>query len=179
MSRLAKQPIILPSGVTATFDGSTITVTGKKGTLTRSVLPDVIGITLVDNVITLTLKESTVFTRSLWGTYAAHIRNMITGVTEGYIKKLEVEGVGYKWDAKSGTTVDMQLGFSHPINMPIPEGLTITTEGGKMSISGIDKELVGMFAAKIRSLKKPEPYKGKGIRYEGEKIRRKQGKRAV
>ncbi|MEK7068361.1 MAG: 50S ribosomal protein L6, partial [Patescibacteria group bacterium] len=116
--------------------------------------------------------------RALVGTYASHIRNMLQGVTAGFTKKLLVEGVGFKWDVQ-GKTVNLALGFSHPVKVAIPEGLTVTADKGALTIVGFDKELVGQFAANIRALKKPEPYKGKGIRYEGEVIRRKQGKKAA
>jgi large subunit ribosomal protein L6 len=112
------------------------------------------------------------------GTYASHVRNMLKGVTEGFSKKLIVEGVGYKWDVQ-GKTLNLALGFSHPVKVAIPEGLTVVAEKGTLTISGHDKEVIGQFAADIRALKKPEPYKGKGIRYEGEVIRRKQGKKAA
>ena len=115
--------------------------------------------------------------QALVGTYASHVRNMMTGVTTGFSKKLLVEGVGFKWDV-AGKTLNLALGFSHPVKMAIPEGLTVVAEKATLTISGFDKELVGQFAANIRALKKPEPYKGKGIRYDGEVIRRKQGKKA-
>ena len=123
-------------------------------------------------------KEDTVFSRALIGTYASHIKNMVTGVTEGFEKKLIVEGVGFRSEVK-GANLEMQLGFSHPVIMAIPEGITTTAEKNLITVTGIDKEKTMQFAAQIRAKKKPEPYKGKGIRYEGEIIRRKQGKRAV
>ncbi len=114
----------------------------------------------------------------MWGTYAAHARNMVTGVGEGFKKVLEIEGVGYRAEVK-GNTLVLLMGFSHPVEMPIPEGLTVVVEKGVVTISGVDKEAVGQFAANVRKVKKPEPYKGKGIRYQGEYIIRKQGKKAV
>lgn len=177
MSRLAKKPIEFPAGVSATFDGRTLTVTGPKGNLTRT-FRDEITINLEGNTITVELRAKDVFARSLLGTYAAHIRNMVNGVSQGYEKKLILEGVGFK-SAVSGNSLDLALGFSHPVKVEIPQGLTVTAEKNVISISGIDKEQVGQFSAYVRSLKKPEPYKGKGMRYEGEVIRRKQGKKSA
>ncbi|OGI83752.1 50S ribosomal protein L6 [Candidatus Nomurabacteria bacterium RIFCSPLOWO2_01_FULL_36_10b] len=177
MSRLAKQPLNIPSGVTVTRDGGCIIVKGPKGTLERK-FKDIIGIDINENSITLTCSNNDVGSLSLWGTYASHLRNMINGVVEGYEKVLEIEGVGYRWEVK-GKNIQMQIGFSHPVIVPIPEGLDVTTDVGTMTIRGTNKELVGEFTAKIRAMKKPEPYKGKGIHYKGEVIRRKQGKRTV
>ena len=177
MSRLAKKPIEIPAGVTATLDHRTLTVTGPKGTLTREFRPE-ISIVVEGAEIIVTLKGDDVFARSLLGTYASHIKNMIAGVTTGYEKKLILEGVGFK-SAVAGNILDLALGFSHPVKLEIPTGLTITAEKNVISISGIDKEQVGQFSAYVRSLKKPEPYKGKGFRYADEVIRRKQGKKSA
>jgi large subunit ribosomal protein L6 len=122
-------------------------------------------------------KEDLFLNRSLWGTYASHVRNMVKGVTEGYTRKLILEGVGFKSEVK-GQNLDLALGFSHPVIVEIPNDLTVTAEKNNITITGIDKEKVGQFAAKVRALKKPEPYKGKGFRYDDEVIRRKQGKKA-
>jgi len=178
MSRLAKQPIAIPSGVEVTLDGTLLTVKGTKGELSRSFKTGVIGLELKDDSVVLEKKEDTVFSRALVGTYASHVINMITGVTEGFEKKLIVEGVGFRSEVK-GSTLEMQLGFSHPVIMEIPEGISTTAEKNVITVSGFDKERTMQFAAQIRAKKKPEPYKGKGIRYEGEIIRRKQGKRSV
>ncbi|MFT7557725.1 MAG: large subunit ribosomal protein L6 [Planctomycetota bacterium] len=178
MSRLAKNPIAIPAGITLTIADGVVTVKGPKGELTRSYKTEIIEITQVESTVVLTLLRENLLARSLWGTYASHITNMFMGVTEGYIKKLIVEGVGFRW-ALSGKTLEMQLGFSHPVHMDVPEGLDIVIEKSTLSVSGIDKEKVGLFAANIRAKKKPEPYKGKGIRYAGEIIRRKQGKKTV
>ena len=178
MSRIAKKPIEIPSGVEIKNEGLTFTVKGPKGTLARDFKTNIVEIEVKDNNITLTPKGTDVFSKSLWGTYAAHLRNMIHGVTEGYEKKLIVEGVGFKSEVK-GKNLEMALGFSHPVIMEIPEGITMTAEKNNLTISGIDKEAVGQFASQVRAKKKPEPYKGKGIRYEDEIIRRKQGKRTV
>jgi len=180
MSRLSKEPTKIPAGVTITLDEKgTMIVKGPKGELTRSFKLDVIKVTVGGDTVAFAPVKETIFSKALVGTYAAHVRNMIVGVTEGYVKKLEVEGVGYRWEMK-GKKLVMQLGFSHPVEVEIPEEIKVEVGSQtEMTISGIDKELVGQFAAKVRSQKKPEPYKGKGIRYEGEYIRRKQGKRAV
>jgi large subunit ribosomal protein L6 len=177
MSRLAKKPIELPAGVTVSKDHRTITIVGPKGTLSREFRPE-ISMEIDGNTIVVTPKGSDVFTRSLLGTYASHIKNMIAGVSTGYEKKLILEGVGFK-SAVSGTSLDLALGFSHPVKVAIPAGLSVTADKNLITISGIDKEQVGQFSAYVRSLKKPEPYKGKGFRYDGEVIRRKQGKKSA
>jgi len=177
MSRLGKQPITLPSGVTATFEGGVFTMKGPKGTLARTFTDDV-AITLAEGVVTLAPARGTDYAAALWGTYAAHLHNMLRGVTEGFEKKLEIEGVGYRAEVK-GADLSLLVGFSHPVLLPIPEGITATVEKGVITISGVDKDAVGQFAANVRATKKPEPYKGKGIRYAGEFILRKQGKRAT
>jgi len=178
MSRLAKQPIAIPKGVEIKQDGGFITIKGPKGELSRNFNLDVINVEVSAENVSFEKKEESVFSRALIGTYASHITNMITGVTEGFTKKLIVEGVGFRSEVK-GSSLEMTLGFSHPVVMEIPEGLTATAEKNLITVSGIDKEKTMQFAAQIRAKKKPEPYKGKGIRYEGEIIRRKQGKRAV
>lgn len=178
MSRLGKKEIAIPAGVTVTQEGNAIRVKGPKGELSRSFLSD-ITITVSPTGITLAPRGSmTVHKRALWGTYWSHLRNMIKGVTEGWSEKLLIEGTGYKWSV-SGSNLDLSLGFSHPVKLAIPAGLTVKAEKGELSLSGIDKEALGSFAAYVRSLKKPEPYKGKGIRYVGEVIERKQGKRSA
>ena len=152
-------------------------VKGPKGTLEKP-LHRSISIEVGQEGVQVSPKVQNLETQALLGTYASHVRNMLTGVTTGFQKKLFIEGVGYKWEVK-GKNLQLALGFSHPVVVAIPEGLTVTIEKGALSVSGFDKELVGQFAANIRALKKPEPYKGKGIRYEGEVIRRKQGKKAA
>ncbi|MCA9352267.1 50S ribosomal protein L6 [Patescibacteria group bacterium] len=178
MSRLSKQPIAIPSGVEVTKNGTTMTVKGPKGELSRSFKDDVIAITVEGGHIAFEKQVDTVFTRALIGTYASHIMNMIHGVTEGFEKKLVIEGVGFRAEVK-GTTLEMALGFSHPVVMDIPTGLSVAVEKSVITVSGTDKEQTMQFAAQIRAKKKPEPYKGKGIRYEGEIIRRKQGKKSA
>jgi len=177
MSRIGKQEILIPAGVKVTQNGNTITVVGPKGTLTKNFRDD-ITITITDKMVTLNIKRNDKFSKSLWGTYASHIKNMIAGVQTPYQKKLILEGVGFKSEVK-GKELHFALGFSHPVVVSIPEGITATAEKNNITIIGIDKELVGSFTAAVRALKKPEPYKGKGMRYEGEVIRRKQGKKTV
>jgi large subunit ribosomal protein L6 len=177
MSRIGKQEILIPAGVKVVQNGNTLSVTGPKGTLAK-VFRDDITIAVTDKNIILNIKRNDKFSKSLWGTYASHIKNMIAGVQIPYQKKLILEGVGFKSEVK-GKEFNFALGFSHPVIVKIPEGITATAEKNVITISGIDKELVGSFTAAIRALKKPEPYKGKGMRYEGEVIRRKQGKKTV
>jgi len=178
MSRLGKQPITIPTSVTVMLEGTTLSVKGPKGSLSRDFKTNLIAINIDGSEITLAPVGTDKLSQSLWGTYASHIINMITGVTEGYSKILEIEGVGYRWEVK-GSEIHMQVGFSHPVVINIPEGITAIAEKQQMTISGFDKELVGSFTADVRSQKKPEPYKGKGIRYKGEYIRRKQGKKTA
>lgn len=177
MSRIGKQQLSIPAGVEVTFDAHAVRVKGPKGELTRE-LRDEVSFKTENNTITSEPRRNDKFSRSLWGTYMSHVKNMITGVVTPFEKKLLVEGVGFKWDVK-GTDLNLSLGFSHPVVMKIPEGLTVTAEKNALTISGIDKEAVGLFANKVRQMKKPEPYKGKGIRYSTEVIRRKQGKKSA
>ncbi len=177
MSRIGKQTIVIPEKTEVTKSDGVIMVKGPLGELKRE-FKDIIEVKIDGNEIILNPKEETPFTRALWGTYASHIKNMIDGVNKLYEKKLIVEGVGFKVELK-GKELTLALGFSHPVNIEIPENVEVAVEKNNISISSIDKELVGQFAAKIKAFKKPEPYKGKGIRYEGEIIRRKQGKKTV
>lgn len=177
MSRIGKQHITIPAGVEVKFDAHAVRVKGPQGELVRE-LRDEIAFKVEDGVITSEPRRNDKFSRSLWGTYMSHLQNMTTGVVTPFSKKLLVEGVGMKWEVK-GTQLNMSLGFSHPVVKDIPAGLTVVAEKGALTITGIDKELVGLFANQVRSLKKPEPYKGKGIRYSDEVIRRKQGKKSA
>lgn len=177
MSRLGKNPIEIPAGVTVTVSKDTVTVKGPKGELVKTFRPEIL-VEVKENTIVLTPQKDNVFVRSLWGTVGSHVRNMMEGVMKGYEKKLILEGVGYKSNV-AGKSLDLALGFSHPVKVAIPEGLVVTADKNLISISGIDKELVGQFSAHVRSLKKPEPYKGKGFRYDTETIRRKQGKKSA
>jgi large subunit ribosomal protein L6 len=181
MSRIGKQEIQIPAGVKITKQdgqsGCVLSVVGPKGTLTKNFRNDIV-INIGEKAVNLEIKRNDKFSKSLWGTYASHIKNMIKGVETPYQKKLILEGVGFKSEVK-GKEFVFALGFSHPVIVPIPEGITATADKNNITISGIDKELVGSFTAAIRALKKPEPYKGKGMRYDNEVIRRKQGKKTV
>ena len=177
MSKIGKQELVIPTGVEITKSGSLLTVKGPKGTVTKNLRTDM-EITITPKLVTLATKRNDKFSKSLWGTYASHIKNMIAGVITPYQKKLILEGVGFKSEVK-GEELHFALGFSHPVVIKIPDTITATAEKNVISITGIDKELVGSFTAAIRTLKKPEPYKGKGMRYEDEVIRRKQGKKTA
>jgi large subunit ribosomal protein L6 len=180
MSRIGKQSIKIPAQTTVTATDGVVVVKGPKGELRREFRPDIV-ISVSGDAVTLAPKAGIPETKelsALWGTYGSHIENMVAGVNAPYEKKLVLEGVGFRAELK-GKELVMQLGFSHPVVLSIPEGITMTIDKNTMSISGIDKELVGQFAAKVRAQKKPEPYKGKGFHYEGEVIRRKEGKRAA
>ena len=177
MSRIAKKPIALPAKTEASFVGGVMTIKGPLGSLSKTFRP-LIDIAIANNEITLTLASTSLQARALWGTYASHIKNMIAGVNTPFEKKLIVEGIGFKADVK-GKELVMALGFSHPVVVPIPADLKITTEKNNVTVSGMDCEKVGQFAAVVRAMKKPEPYLGKGIRYSDEVIRRKQGKKAA
>ncbi len=154
-----------------------IIVKGKGGTLKRPMHPAVV-VAVNGKEIQVNPKDKSRLARALWGTYAALVRNMVSGVNTPFVKKLQIEGIGYKAEVQ-GKNLKMALGFSHPVIVAIPEGLTALVEKNIITITGADKEAVGQFAASVRALKKPEPYKGKGIRYEGERVREKQGKKAA
>ena len=177
MSRIGKKEIAVPNGVKISFDAGIFTVTGKGGSLKKTFRDD-IAINITPELITLAPKRNDKFSKALWGTYASHIMNMIAGVEKPYEKKLILEGVGFKSEVK-GKELHLALGFSHPVVVAIPEGLTVTAEKNNITVTGIDKELVGSFTAQLRARKKPEPYKGKGFRYSDEVIRRKQGKKTA
>ncbi len=175
MSRVGRMPIEIPAGVTVTQNEHTLTVKGAKGELTRTFHPD-INIAVEENVITVTRPSDGKEHRSLHGLTRALVANMVTGVHEGFTKTLEINGVGYR-AAKQGNKLALTLGFSHPVEMEAPAGITIDVPApNKIVVSGANKEVVGAVAADIRKWRKPEPYKGKGIRYEGEVVRRKAGK---
>lgn len=177
MSRIAKKPIAIPAKTEVSYSNGIFVVKGPLGELKKSFRPE-INIKVENNEITLTPSRHSLDILALWGTYASHIRNMLSGVNTVTEKKLIVEGIGFKSEVK-GKDLHLALGFSHPVKIEIPEGLKVTAEKNVISVSGIDLEKVGQFVAKVRSLKKPEPYKGKGIRYSDEVIRRKQGKKSV
>ncbi len=174
MSRIGKLPIQIPSGVTITVDSGNVTVKGPKGELTQFITPDVT-VKVDDGTLTVTRRDDSKPSRSQHGLMRTLINNMVTGVTKGFEKKLEVNGVGFRV-GMAGTDLELSLGFSHPVKYKAPAGVQITTNKMEITVSGIDKQLVGQVAAEIRSLKKPEPYKGKGIKYADEVIRRKAGK---
>lgn len=176
MSRLGKLPVTLPNGVEASFVDGVLTVKGPKGTLSQPIKKEVV-VTIDAGAVTLSPADASKNTHALWGTCASILRNHVAGVTEGFVKKLEIEGVGYRAEAQ-GQKLSMNLGFSHPVIIEVPEGLTAIVEKNVITISGIDKHAVGQFAANVRKVRAPEPYKGKGIRYQGEHIIRKQGKKA-
>ena len=177
MSRIGKQPIPVPSGVEVTINGSEVVVKGPKGTLTQTFDSDM-NIALEDGVVTVTRPTDERRHRSLHGLTRTLIANMITGVSEGYKKDLEIVGVGYR-AALKGTDLDLSLGFSHPVIVVAEPGITFEVPAPtKISVSGIDKQRVGQVAAEIRKIRPPEPYKGKGVRYAGEHVRRKLGKAA-
>ncbi len=177
MSRLAKKPIVVPEGVTVSLVGGSVGVKGPLGELSLRVRPE-ISIIQDTEGIKISTEKGGKQAKSLVGTYASHVKSMLKGVKEKYQKKLILEGVGYKSEVK-GNKIMLALGFSHPVVVDIPETLTATAEKNVITIQGIDKGLVGEFTAKVRDLKKPEPYKGKGFRYDDEVIRRKQGKKSV
>ena len=175
MSRIGKMPIAVPAGVTVEIaENNKVTVKGPKGTLTRE-LPREMTITLENSEIVITRPDDQKKTRALHGLTRALLNNMVVGVHEGFEKKLEVNGVGYR-AAKKGNTLALTLGYSHPVELEDPEGLETVVEGQNIIVKGIDKEKVGQFAAIIRDKRKPEPYKGKGIKYADEVVRRKVGK---
>ena len=175
MSRIGRMPIAVPAGVTVDIaENNHVTVKGPKGTLERT-LPAEMSIKLEDSVITVTRPNDLKRMKSLHGLTRTLINNMVVGVTDGYTKLLEVNGVGYR-ASKSGKKLTLNLGYSHPVEMTDPEGIESTVEGNKITVKGIDKEKVGKYAAEIRDKRRPEPYKGKGIKYADEIIRRKVGK---
>ncbi len=176
MSRIGKLPIAVPSGVDVAIDDALVTVKGPKGTLSHTVAEPIL-VERNDDVLDVKRPDDERESKALHGLTRTLISNMVIGVTEGYEKKLEIVGVGYRVLSKGPTQLEFQLGYSHPIVFDAPEGITFTVEGPtKLGVAGIDKQLVGEVSANIRKLRKPEPYKGKGVRYAGEQIRRKVGK---
>ena len=177
MSRIGKLPVVVPSGVDVTVESSTVTVKGPKGTLSHTVAAPITIDRAEDGVLEVKRPDDERNSRSLHGLTRTLIANMVTGVTDGYEKKLEIVGVGYRVLSKGPTQLEFQLGYSHPITFNAPDGITFTVDGPtRLGVQGIDKQLVGEVAANIRKLRKPEPYKGKGVRYAGEHVRRKVGK---
>jgi large subunit ribosomal protein L6 len=176
MSRVGKYPVVVPNGVTVNLAGGELSVKGKLGQASIS-LVDVVETSLEDNQVWVKPKNETKQARMMWGTTRANIANAVKGVSEGFTINLEINGVGYR-AAVQGKTLQLQLGFSHDVNYPIPEGITIKCEKPTaISITGTDKQRVGQIAAEIRAYRGPEPYKGKGVKYETETILRKEGKK--
>jgi large subunit ribosomal protein L6 len=177
MSRIGKKPVAMPSGVSANVEGQTLTVKGPKGSLSMAMLDDLVSYTVEDGAISIKPLTATQRARAAWGMQRTQVQNLVTGVTEGFTKVLEINGVGYRAQAQ-GRNLKLQLGYSHDVNYPVPEGVDVKTpDATTVEISGIDKQKVGQVAAEIRRWRKPEPYKGKGIKYRGEYIFRKEGKK--
>jgi large subunit ribosomal protein L6 len=177
MSRIGRMPIVVPSGVEVSIDGSEVTVKGPKGSLSHTVVSPITVTKADDGSLAVSRPDDERESRSRHGLTRTLVNNMVVGVTEGYEKKLEIQGVGYRVLSKGPTQLEFQLGYSHPITFDAPEGITFTVENPThLGVVGIDKQLVGEVAANIRKLRKPEPYKGKGVRYAGEYVRRKVGK---
>ena len=174
MSRLAKKPTVIPAGVTVSVSNNVVRVQGPKGTLEKQ-LPPGVNVTVTGAEAVFTTTNSTKAGGALWGLAAALVRNMIQGVTVGFVTRLEISGIGFRAEV-AGQNLNLAVGFTHPVVFPIPAGITIIVEKSLITIAGIDKELVGQSAATIRAAKPPEPYKGKGIKYSDEVVRRKAGK---
>jgi large subunit ribosomal protein L6 len=174
MSRVGKKPIAIPKGVEIKLEDRTLTVKGPKGSLSRSIHPKV-NVQVQDQEVTVTIDGASKDLKSLHGLHRALIANMVTGVTKGFERGLEIVGVGFKADL-SGRTAVLNVGYSHPVSFSLPEGIDAKIEKTRISLAGIDKELLGLTASKLRDIKRPEPYKGKGIKYAEEYIRRKAGK---
>jgi large subunit ribosomal protein L6 len=176
MSRIGKKPVPVPAGVTVTLDGQAVTIKGPKGQLSWTVV-DEIAVAQEDGGLTFTPRGDSQRARAMWGLSRTLVANMVEGVTKGYEQTLELVGVGYR-AAMKGQALSVQLGFSHDVDVPAPPGITFATpKQTEIRISGIDKQLVGETAARIRKIRPPEPYKGKGVRYAGEQVRRKEGKK--
>ena len=177
MSRIGKKPVALPAGVTASTEGKTLSIKGPKGTLAMEMMDDLIKFDIEDGEIKVTPHNMSQRSRQVWGMQRTLVQNLVDGVTEGYSKTLEINGVGYRAQAQ-GKKLKLQLGYSHDVDLDVPEGIEVKTpDNTTVEVSGIDKQLVGHFAAEIRKWRKPEPYKGKGIKYRGEYIFRKEGKK--
>ena len=177
MSRIGKRPVAMPAGVSAEVQGQTLTVKGPKGTLSMQLLDDLVKYEIGEGEIRVTPITDAQRNRAAWGMQRTNVQNLVTGVTEGFSKVLEITGVGYR-AAAQGKNLRLQLGYSHDVNYPVPEGIEVKTpDPNTVEISGIDRQQVGQVAAEIRRWRKPEPYKGKGIKYRGEYIFRKEGKK--
>jgi large subunit ribosomal protein L6 len=177
MARFGKLPVQLPQGVTASIADGTVSVAGPKGTLSKS-FPRQVVVELKDNTLSVAQKGSSNFSRALQGTFRSHLVNMVKGVTEGWSRALEISGAGYRTEVR-GNTLVLNVGFSHPVNVDAPEGIAFKVEKQTITVFGIDKEKVGHIASVVRAVRPPEPYKGAGIKYQEETIRRKAGKQAA
>jgi large subunit ribosomal protein L6 len=176
MSRIGKKPVAVPSGVTASVDGQTVKAKGPKGEL-RFTVPDLIAVSMENGAVKVGPRDETKVARAQWGMSRTMVSNIFTGVTQGFEKKLEINGVGYR-AAVAGKVLKLSLGYSHDVDFPIPEGITVATpRPTEVVVTGIDKQKVGQVAAEIRDYRSPEPYKGKGVKYAGEFIFRKEGKK--
>lgn len=174
MSRVGNKPIAIPAGVEITVDDSRFNVKGPKGALSCEI-PASINHTIENGMVAFSRRNNKPQERAYHGLARALVNNMVVGVTEGFVKSLELSGTGYKWES-TGKEIVLNMGYSHPVRLPVPEGITVEISGIRCTVSGIDKQAVGFMAAQIRRVKPPEPYKGKGIKYAGEIIRRKAGK---
>lgn len=177
MSRIGKRPIEIPKNTEVSVSGDVVTVKGPQGTLSKEIHPYIL-ITVEGNTVVVSPKNDTRLAKALWGTFASHVQNMCKGVNEPYKKRLILDGIGYRM-AVSGNIITLSVGFSHKVEMKVPDGLTASVEKNELTITGVDKDAVGQFAANVRAVKKPEPYKGKGFHYHDEVILRKQGKKAA
>jgi large subunit ribosomal protein L6 len=177
MSRIGKKPIVISQGVVVTIEKNIVTVKGPKGEITFAHHPDV-AVKIVENEIIVDKKAKNKNTPAIWGTTSRVLANMMEGVVNGFKKQLELNGVGFRMST-AGKKINMALGFSHPVVVDVPQSLEVTTEGNIMTVSGIDKHEVGQFSANVRALKPVEPYKGKGFKYVGEYVRRKEGKKSA
>ena len=176
MSRVGNSPVTIPSGVTLNVEGKQIVAKGSKGELNMP-LSDLVELTIEESAVSVAPKRKDKFGRSIWGTTRSNIQNMVKGVSEGFTKNLEINGVGYR-AAMQGNKLQLSLGFSHPVVMDVPAGLTVAVDGNtKIAITGSDKQLLGQFAAEVRAKRPPEPFKGKGVKYADEYIVRKEGKK--
>ena len=178
MSRIGKKPIIIPQDVEVEIQGQNVKVRGPKGEISQE-LPDEISIDKKENKVQLSLKKRSKQGKALWGLWRALLENDVEGVTSGFEKKLEIRGVGYRASLAEDGVIKLEVGFSHSVNLKIPQGINVAIEKNIVTVSGVNKQAVGEFAAKVRKVKPPEPYKGKGIRYLGEKVRKKEGKKVA
>ncbi len=179
MSRIGNRKLVVPEGVTVTVDNNVVTVKGPKGELSTTIDSKDVTVEVNENEVVVKRSNDEIKTRSMHGTVNANINNMIVGVTKGYEKELEIIGVGYRFALK-GNTLVINAGFSHPVELAIPEGIKVESPSNtELTLKGIDKIKIGEFAANVRKVKPPEPYKGKGIRYKDEQVRRKEGKKAA